>query len=353
MNLSIIVSFIASIIFCEAAVRHITDNNDFDKVVTGGTNVLVEFYAPWCGHCKTLKPEWEIVGDTFLPEDDITIAAVDATVAKYIATKYDVTGYPTIKFFPKGSKEPQEFNGGRTADSIIKWVNDKLGLRRKTKKPVTHVTELTASTFDEVALDPTKNVLVKFYAPWCGHCKSVAPTFEKLAWIFKPEKNVVIAEVDASDELDLASRFDVSGYPTFKFFPAAANAEPELFESSHDLKGFVDFINSKANTFRTETGGLTERAGRIDSFDAIIKETETFDAALLSKLKAASEALSDHQKDFVKLYTAAVEKIIAKGAEYVDKEISRLDGMINSASVASDKKGGFALRLNVLKAFKK
>ncbi len=51
-----------------AAVRDLTDA-DFDSVVDGSTNVLVEFFAPWCGHCKNLAPEWKIAGDLFGPNE--------------------------------------------------------------------------------------------------------------------------------------------------------------------------------------------------------------------------------------------------------------------------------------------
>lgn len=50
---------------------------------------------------------------------DIKIAALDATEAQSIASKYDVKGYPTIKFFPKGSTTPEDYDGGRTADTIV------------------------------------------------------------------------------------------------------------------------------------------------------------------------------------------------------------------------------------------
>lgn len=55
--------------------------------------------------------------------------------------------------------------------------------------------ELTRPTFDSVALDPSKHVLVEFYAPWCGHCKKLAPLYEKVGDIFAAENDVVIAKV--------------------------------------------------------------------------------------------------------------------------------------------------------------
>ena len=108
-------------------VVHLTPQ-DFDEVVNGESNVLVEFYAPWCGHCKNLAPEWKIAGETFTESDDIVIAAFDATTDNALASKFDVKGYPTIKYFPKGNKDmPEEYQGGRQAEGIVKWVNDKIG----------------------------------------------------------------------------------------------------------------------------------------------------------------------------------------------------------------------------------
>jgi protein disulfide-isomerase-like protein len=69
------------------------------------------------------------------------------------------------------------------------------------------VTVLTPENFDQVVLDPTKDVLVEFYAPWCGHCKQLAPTYDKLATVFKQEPEVVIAKIDADKYKDLASKY--------------------------------------------------------------------------------------------------------------------------------------------------
>jgi len=76
-----------------ADVVHLTPKT-FAEVLDGSSNVLVEFYAPWCGHCKSLAPEWGIAGETFYAEDDIVIAAFDATTSDTIAQDYGVQGYP-------------------------------------------------------------------------------------------------------------------------------------------------------------------------------------------------------------------------------------------------------------------
>ena len=84
-----------------------------------------------------------------------------------LADKYGVAGYPTIKYFPKGSTEAEDYEGGRTADTIVSYVNQKAGLNRKVKKVPTAVTDLTDANFEQIALSPEKAVMVKFYAPWC------------------------------------------------------------------------------------------------------------------------------------------------------------------------------------------
>lgn len=78
---------------------------------------MIEFYAPWCGHCKDLKPIFKKVASEL--KGTVKVAKVDATdsEAKGIAEKYDVKGYPTLIFFPPGQKDGisyDEYTGGRT-----------------------------------------------------------------------------------------------------------------------------------------------------------------------------------------------------------------------------------------------
>ena len=77
------------------------------------------------------------------------------------------------------------------------------------------VTVLNTDSFKE-HIETNEYVLVKFFAPWCGHCKKLAPHYEKLST--EGVKGVSITEVDATVDTQLAKEFDVKGYPTMKWF---------------------------------------------------------------------------------------------------------------------------------------
>lgn len=66
------------------------------------------------------------------------------------------------------------------------------------EKQTSPVVVVVGKSFHDIVLDETKDVLVKFYAPWCGHCKSLAPIFEKVAEKLKINPNIVIAKFDAT-----------------------------------------------------------------------------------------------------------------------------------------------------------
>eukprot|EP01012_Entosiphon_sulcatum_P030678 TRINITY_DN37_c0_g1_i1.p1 TRINITY_DN37_c0_g1~~TRINITY_DN37_c0_g1_i1.p1 ORF type:complete len:496 (+),score=126.46 TRINITY_DN37_c0_g1_i1:51-1490(+) len=98
--------------------------DNFDSILESNPVVMVEFYAPWCGHCKQLAPEYSRAA-TQLKGSGIILGKVDATQEQELAEKHGVRGYPTIKVFQNG--DPTEYEGGRTAGDIVAYLKKQSG----------------------------------------------------------------------------------------------------------------------------------------------------------------------------------------------------------------------------------
>lgn len=108
-------------------VIELTDDN-FDKLVLNSEDIwLVEFFAPWCGHCKNLAPHWAKAASEL--KGKVQLGALDATAHPGKASQYGIQGYPTIKFFPAGKKtasSAEDYDGGRTSGDIVNWASSKV-----------------------------------------------------------------------------------------------------------------------------------------------------------------------------------------------------------------------------------
>ncbi|EIE22882.1 protein disulfide isomerase [Coccomyxa subellipsoidea C-169] len=100
--------------------------NTFDEIVLGGKDVLIEFYAPWCGHCKSLAPIYEELGTKFADNESVTIAKMDATANDVPSNKFEVKGFPTIAFVAGPTGEITVYEGDRSLPDLSTFVTMKL-----------------------------------------------------------------------------------------------------------------------------------------------------------------------------------------------------------------------------------
>ncbi len=102
------------------------------------------------------------------------------------------------------------------------------------------VTVIVGHTLDDLVINNDKDVLVDYYTQWCGPCKAMAPTYEKLASLYAPSSDrVTIAKIDAEAN-DVPD--SIRGFPTFKLFPAGSKDSPVLYDGPWTVDGFANFV---------------------------------------------------------------------------------------------------------------
>ncbi|KAG8222836.1 hypothetical protein J437_LFUL010342 [Ladona fulva] len=232
----ILFSVICAAFASEGDVLVFTDD-DFSSRINEHDTVLVMFFAPWCGHCKKLKPEYEKAGGIMKNNDPpIMLAKVDCTEGgKETCNKFGVTGYPTLKIFKNGEIN-KEYAGPRDADGIVKYMKSQVGPSSK---------ELTSSQVHEAFLGKTDVAVVGYFE----EDSSLKSAFLKVA--DKLREKVRFGHVVDKDTLGKAGHKDnIVLYrpkhlhnkfePDFVVFDGAANKdtiEKWINENYHGLVG--------------------------------------------------------------------------------------------------------------------
>lgn len=102
---------------------------------------------------------------------------------------------------------------------------------------------VVGKTFDDIVMDKEKDVLIEFYAPWCGHCKKLEPEYLALGKKYKGEKNLVIAKMDATANDVPNEHYATEGFPTIYLAPSNNKQNPIKFEGGdRTVEGFSKFL---------------------------------------------------------------------------------------------------------------
>ncbi|KAI1283729.1 Ceramide synthase 6 [Halotydeus destructor] len=216
-------------------VKLVTSSGQLDTILSSSKPVLVQFFAPWCGHCKRFKETYSKAARALATAAGVQVVAVDGDQAKDLMGREGVQGFPTVRLYlapGSGSGKFKEYSGSRdSATAVTDFVLDTLKAEARKQLGGSsssgsggggQVVELTDANFG--AKTASGVWLVEFFAPWCGHCKQLEPVYRQLA------------------ARAVAQAQGVKGFPTIKLFKEGRHVED--YQGPRDLASLLDYVRS-------------------------------------------------------------------------------------------------------------
>ncbi|KAF8815825.1 protein disulfide isomerase [Phlegmacium glaucopus] len=204
---------------------------------------FVEHYSPHCHHCRSFKPTWDqLVVESKKEIPTVALATINCALYGDLCSLNGVSGWPTMLMFDQG-KVVGQFEGSRELDDLKKFMKQYVKEETKQLSASSTVSTIQTSTTPPTSppikqpppppVNPTGEVLVldrdllrdtllkgpafvKFFAPWCGHCKKLAPVWKLLARHM--QNRLTIAEVNCDDHSSFCKSQNIEGYPTLFYF---------------------------------------------------------------------------------------------------------------------------------------
>lgn len=240
-----------------------------------GYSVMLEVYAPWCGHCRELAPIYEHFAQQMKDEQrKIKVYKLNGDANDIPFDGFDYKGFPSI-FFLSPTAEKVEKVGARTLNDFVKFVNEKdVGkvsteqssakaskadaLKEKSlselladfkSEPVpttqtSPVLTVVLKNFLEIVFQEGKSCVLMIYAPWCGHCKAVKEPFEAFAQKMSHRQDLVVAKMNGEENDLPVAGFNVKGYPAIFYVPEGSKEPSHTFTGSNALNQLKDLLAS-------------------------------------------------------------------------------------------------------------
>jgi len=347
-------------VYAGTDVVELTPANFQKEVIKCDSVWIVEFYAPWCGHCQRLVPDYTKAAKAL--KGVVKVGAVNADEHRSLGGQYGVQGFPTIKVFGLNKGKPEDYQGGRDLKGLVdgglaaakKMVNAQMGGKsgggggssggsNSNSGPGEgkDVVELTEANFrKKVLMNNDKGFLVEFYAPWCGHCKTLAGPWADAATKLKGKMS--LGALDATAHGSIAQEYGVQGYPSIKYF-APGSSEPEDYNGGRTAGDIVKWAEEKfaENIPPPEVVQATSEA-------AVLKSCENHPLCVIAFLPNILDCQSSCRNSFIQDLTKLGDKYKKKDWGWVWSE-----GMAQPDLEAAVEVGGFGYPAMVVLSQKK
>lgn len=180
----------------------------------------------------------------------MSISRIDCTQHRPICTDFEVKGYPTLLWIVDG-KKVEKYSGARAVEDFKQFIDEKTASDRKSSAEEAKVEEIAVVqlTGDNFEHGIAKGVtIVKFFAPWCGHCKRMAPTWDDLAGKFAGNTGAKVAKVDCTmdESKELCNEQNVDGFPTIFIYKNGKKIEE--YNGSRSLDDLYEFVTKHAQS---------------------------------------------------------------------------------------------------------
>ncbi|KAL8162437.1 hypothetical protein V2J09_013926 [Rumex salicifolius] len=254
------------------------DDSNFDSAISSFDYILVDFYAPWCGHCKKLSPELDAAAPIFAGfKEPVVIAKVDADKYRRIGDKYEIGGFPTLKIFIHGV--PVDYFGPRKSELLVRFL-------KKFVAPDVAILDSDSAVSDFVEAAGTYFPIYIGFGMNDSLISHLAIQYKRRAWFSVAN--------DFSDSVMESYDFDK--------VPALVSLHPEynernIFYGPFDDKFLADFV--KQNLFplcipiNSETLKALKDEDRKIMLTILDDENEESSRQLIKLLKAAASANRD------------------------------------------------------------
>ncbi|KAL4241266.1 hypothetical protein ABKN59_000026 [Abortiporus biennis] len=288
--------------------------DNFEQTISKGV-WFIEHFSPYCGHCRRFAPTWTQLVEHYEQQTDpgIKLAQVNCAVHGDLCAKNKVDGYPQMNLYRNG-QFVESYLKSRDYDLIVEYLSkhvepsnpktaattapssESLITTQAVHEHLTHIPQSINPSGTVTVLDPstftnaitTGHAFIKFYAPWCGHCKKLAPTWVQLAHEMQGKLNV--AEVNCDAHSSLCRSQGVTGYPMLIYYSPGGVDKTEYTGGRKfpQLKAFSDKLSSPA-VQEWQSDDVTSLVGEHQVVYLLLHNPS--DAAYLSMLQEASQVL--------------------------------------------------------------